>query len=178
MLTPFFSASDCAAAAARAHLLFAPPDPGLGQGAVRHGAPRLDGDVMQAAVLQRPFAVDCTGRLVLVDHRPRGDELVVHEVQLQLVHHQGLAHGALEELDLPRGVVAHPEVPDLPGRLQRVERCGDLLGLGQGIRAVEEEDVDIVGFQPAQARIDRVQDVFPAEIVAAKPAFHGVVLEP
>ena len=83
------------------------------------------------AVLEGAGAMRGPGRLVLVYDGSLRDELVVHQVDLQLVHNEGLAHGLFQELDLPGRVIAHAEVAHLAGSVQGVEGRGDFLRLGK-----------------------------------------------
>ena len=59
----------------------------------------------------------------------------------------GWRHRLLQQVDLPRRLVRHPEGADLAGRLELVEGAGDLVRLDQGVRAVQQQDVEVVGLQ-------------------------------
>lgn len=57
----------------------------------------------------------------------------------------------LQHLHLHGVVVADAEVTHLAGFLEVAERTGDFLRLRQGIRAVDEQRVQMIGVQLAQA---------------------------
>ena len=58
-------------------------------------------------------------------------------------------------------------MPDLPASPQNVEGFGYLLRLHEGVRAVEQQEVHIVGFQPAEAPLHRAEDVLLGKVVDA-----------
>jgi hypothetical protein len=71
-------------------------------------------------------------------------------------------------LQLPAGVVARPEVPHLPGPHQTVE-CGQrLLQGGRLVEGVYLIEVDVVGTEPAQARVHRGEDVLAPRTVIVR----------
>ncbi len=55
----------------------------------------------------------------------------------------------------------------LARRAQALEGLGDLLGLHQRIRAMQQQDVQALGPRPLQAGLDRLDDVAAGQVVAA-----------
>ena len=79
------------------------------------------------------------------------DDRRVRDRQLQLVGDDRLAHGLLQQVDLPRRVVRDAERPHLAGGLELVEGAGDLLGLDERVGPVQQQDVDVVGARAPRA---------------------------
>ena len=95
--------------------------------------------------------------------------------KLHLVGNKRLADVTLEELDLRRRVVRDSEVANLAGVRQLVEGACHLFRLDEGIGAVQEEDVDVVGVERSQRPIDGLDDVFVGE-VEIRPVLHDAGL--
>ena len=70
----------------------------------------------------------------------------------------------LQQLDLPGRVVRDAERPHLAGRLELVERARDLVGLDEGVGAVQQQDVDVVGLQRGERAVHRLDDVLVREV--------------
>jgi hypothetical protein len=88
----------------------------------------------------------------------------VRDRQLELVRDDWLPHRPLEKTDLPRRLVRHPEGAYLAGGLELVECSRNLVRLDEGIRAVQQQDVDVVGLQGAQGPVDRADQMFIREV--------------
>jgi hypothetical protein len=89
----------------------------------------------------------------------------LEQAHLQLVRHHGGFQPVLQRLDLRPGHVGHAQLPDLAFRHQLPDGGSHLRRVGQGVRAVQQEDVHVVRPQPLQAFVDPLQDGFAAEIV-------------
>ena len=72
----------------------------------------------------------------------------VGQGKLELVCYDGLAHAFFEQLNLRRIVVGNAEMAHLAGGFQQVEGFRYLLRLHERIRAVQNENVQIVRAQP------------------------------
>ena len=72
---------------------------------------------------------------------------------------------------VPAGEVRAADVADLAGAHQVVERAQHLLDRRQGVEAVQLIEVDVVGAQPPQARLDRPDQVIArrADVVGPGP---------
>jgi hypothetical protein len=128
--------------------------------------PRLDGDVVQAAVVDDAATVE-GDRLLFGEHvcsNTLGDDRCVGDRELQLVGDDGLTHVTLQQVDLPRRVVGNSEVAHFSRRLELVERTRDLLGLDEGIGAMQQQDVDAVGLQGVERPVNGLDDVFVREV--------------
>ena len=68
--------------------------------------------------------------------------------------------------DHPRGRVRDADVQDLPGRHEIVERAHDLGDGRHPVPHVQPQEVDVVGAQPTQARLERLHEVLA--VVAAR----------
>ncbi len=140
------------------------------KGPVLEGGPALDGDLVDAAEVERA-AVAVDGLVAEhVDVHAGADGGGVGGAHLQLVRHEGLAHAGLEELDLVGTHVAHAKVADLARGLELVEGGRHLFGLHERIWAVEQEDVQVIRLQALEDAVDRAHDVVVREVVAhARP---------
>ena len=78
-----------------------------------------------------------------------------------------LPHGALEQLDLAGRLVRDAEVAHLARIRQLVERRGDLLRLDQGVGAVQQQHVEVVGAQRRERLVDGGEDVLLREVEEA-----------
>ena len=64
-------------------------------------------------------------------------------------------------------MVGNAEIADLAAAFQGVEGLGHLLRLHEGIRAVEQEHVQVIRVQPLQNAVHGGEDMRPGEIVHA-----------
>ncbi len=151
-----------------------------GEEAGLEGRPGLDGDVVQAAVVDDATAVEGE-RLLLGEHvgrDPLRDDRRVGDRELELVGHDRLADVLAQQVDLSRGVVRDAERPHLAGGLELVEGARDLLGLDERVGAVQQQDVDAVGAQSGQRTLDRLEDVLVGEVeVRTLPHDSGLRLD-
>ena len=117
--------------------------------------PRLNGDAVEAAVVHDATAVEGHGLIEAVHVRgdTLGDDRRVRDRQLQLVGHDGLSNGGLQQVDLPRRVVRDAEGAHLARRFELIERAGDLIGLDQRVGAVQQQNVDVVGARVLAANL-------------------------
>ncbi len=63
---------------------------------------------------------------------------------------------------VPRGDIRQPDVPDLAGPHQIVERAHDFLHGSQHVPGVHEIEIDVVGSESAQRAFERAQNVLAA----------------
>ncbi len=127
--------------------------------------PGLQRHVVQPRVVQDVVvAVDRLVEATHVRHEALRDDVRVRDAQLHLVERERLLHGLLQQLDLPGGVVRDAEVVHLAGRVQLVEGLRDLFRLDQGVGAVQQQDVDVVGAEGGERLLDRGQDVLVREV--------------
>ena len=101
-----------------------------------------------------------------------GDQRRVRDAQLHLVRDQRLRKRTLEQLDLAGRLVRDAEGAYLARALQLVEGQGDVLRLDQGVRAVEQQDVEVVGPECRERLIHRSQDVLAREVEVAVADAH------
>ncbi len=135
--------------------------------AASDGGPRLHGDFVQAAVVEQAGGKGGSrAGAALVGAEALGNERVLGEGELELVGDERLAEMAAEQLDLAGRVVAHAEMADLAGGLQRIEGAGDLGGLDERVGAVEEQDVEVGNLKAAQDGLGGADDMAVAEVVA------------
>jgi hypothetical protein len=139
-------------------------DPGEELGLERR--PGLQRDPVDAAVVDDATAVERHRLLERVHVHPDTlrDRRRVGDRDLDLVGDEILLDRRLEQVDLPRGVVRDAERTHLAGRLERVERAGDLLRLDERVGAMEQQHVDVVGPQRLQRSLDRRHDPFVREV--------------
>ena len=76
---------------------------------------------------------------------PCAKRLACGDAELHLVEQQRLLHRGLQQLDLPRRLVGDAEVAHLARRMQRVEGLGDIVGLDQRVRPVQQQHVEVLG---------------------------------
>ena len=109
---------------------------------------------MQAAVIERTaVAVHGEVRRLVVHVERLVDELRLLERELQLVDVERLLYVLFQQLDLHGHQVADAEKAHLARLFEDVEGLGDLLRLKQHIRAVQQERIEIIHVQAAQAVI-------------------------
>lgn len=120
-----------------------------GQGAAGHGRPGDQADARVVAVGDHLVLLLAVDQVVVVLH---GDELV-----------PAVALGdVLELLELPRRHARGPDVADLAGLDDVVQRPHDLLPGHGAVESVDLQHVDVRP-QPGDALVHRVNNVFPAE---------------
>ena len=141
--------------------------------------PGLDRNVMQAAVVQHavvPADGPVGGQVVQV--QAAVNQLALVQGELQLVEHQGLLHILLQQFQLSGRHVAHAEVPHLAACRQLVEGFRHLFRIKQQVRAVEQQGIQVVGLQPAQARLGVFHDIVPAPVEFSRiPADTALALQ-
>ena len=93
------------------------------------------------------------------------DHAGVHHAHLHLVEQQPAVNGLLQYLDLHGVMVADAKVAYLAGFLQVTEGAGDFLRLGQRVRAVDEQRVQMIGVQLAQAVFRTGNDVLVGRVI-------------
>ena len=81
------------------------------------------------------------------------------DAELHLVHDERLVQRRGEQFDLPWGVIRHPELAHLSRAVQRVESGRHLIGFDQGIRAVQQQEVEVVGLEGGEGLINGTEDV-------------------
>ncbi len=91
--------------------------------------------------------------------------------ELKLVRDQGLLHVALQELDLPGGVVRDAERPHLARRVELLERPRNLRRLDEGVGPVKQEDVDAVRAERGERVVNGFDDVL-VRVVEVRPVGH------
>ena len=69
-----------------------------------------------------------------------------------------------QEVDLTGRVVGDPEGTDLARGGEVVERAGDLVRLDEGVGAVQQKDVDVVGPECCEGSLDGRDDVLVGEV--------------
>ena len=93
----------------------------------------------------------------------------MRDAELHLVEQQWLTHGGFEQFDLSRRLVRHAEVPHLARCMQRVERLGDILGLNQRIRPMQQQNIEIIGAQRPERALYRLDDMLGRKVEIAGP---------
>ena len=142
--------------------------------------PCLDGDVVQAAVVED--AQVSADRLVERGHVHRdalGDDRGVGDRQLHLIGHQGLPDVALEQNSIWPGVwLETPNARTLPAACSSSKAFATSSGSTRGIGAMQQQDVDVVGVQGLQGALDALDDVGVGEVeVRPVPDDAGLGLE-
>ena len=94
----------------------------------------------------------------------RRDERGVRDGELELVRDDRLLDVTAQQLDLARCVVRDPERPHLARGVQVGERARDLLGLDEGVGAVQQQDVEVVGAQGLERALDGRDEVLVREV--------------
>ena len=87
------------------------------------------------------------------------DEQVVERLLADQAHQVSPGSCGLSVGDVPAGEVATPGVKDLARLHRHLDRLPDLLPRCVPIDVVELVEIDVVGLQPAQARIERLANV-------------------
>ncbi len=135
--------------------------------AILERRPGLDRDVVQAAVIQDGAVADDG----LVDFHIYIDAGVDHagvgDAELELVEDELLLDELLEKLDLHGILVANAKVLDLATGFEDVKSFGNLLRFDEGVGAVKQEHVNVIGAQALEAAIHGFEDVLFGEVEAA-----------
>jgi len=93
-----------------------------------------------------------------------GDHGRIRDAELELVGDNGLVEIFLQQPDLHRLLIGYTKVAHFATLVQAVKCLCHFLRLNQGIRPVQQQDVEIVCFQPFQAAVHRSKDMFPGKI--------------
>ena len=142
-------------------------DEGALEEAELEGRPGLNRDLFESAVLEdAAVAVDSVVPLH-VDRDAVVDHSGVHDAELELVGDDRHGERRLEQFHLGRVEVAHAKVTDFALGFELDEGLGDLFGLHQGVGAVEEKTVNVVGVEAGENFVDGLENIFFAEVEKA-----------
>jgi len=130
---------------------------------VGHGRPCLGGHSAGTVPFKRAVGRVAGARLALLRHHAAVQQAGPQQAEFDLVGHRREA-GLAVQVEQRRREVGHPEVHHLAAGVQLGERGQDLLRLGQQVRPVQQQDVDVFGPEPPQAALHRGDDVFPGKI--------------
>lgn len=72
--------------------------------------------------------------------------------------------GTPEQVQKRGREVGNPKGKHLPGRLQLGKGSQNLLGIGEEVRPVQEQQIQVIHAQSAQAPLDRIKDVAAGKI--------------
>ncbi len=134
--------------------------------AVEERRPRLYSHFLQSAIFNHA-AVPAAARLITDIHiEPCINGRAVGHGILNLVDAQGLRQAAVQQLYLHGIMVADAKGADFSGLFQDIESLRHLLRLHQRVRAVQQQDVDVVRAKPLQAAVHGFQYMFLRKIVA------------
>src|SRR6202007_1298111 len=83
----------------------------------------------------------------------------VNWVIFDLVHKDWLINKRSEQFDLRWRMVADPEFSNFACSLQTIESLSNLLRLDKRVGSMQKQDVQVVGTQPLQASLNRLDNV-------------------
>ena len=118
----------------------------------RQRAPGHRGDSLNQALIQRAV----------------GERVQLGQADFHLVRHQRHRTGRLQRGHQGRTKVADAEVADFAGGLELRKRLGDLLGISQEIRPVQQVKVNRLDAQPSERLLAGVDDMRRREVVARR----------
>ena len=124
----------------------------------------MDGDLLESAIVENAAVVVDRVRELGVGRDATVDHAGVGDAELELVGLQLHGQTGLEKLDLAGVEVAYAEISDAATIVKFIEGFGDFLGFDQGVRSVEEEDVEIIGGESLEDSVDGVEDVGLREV--------------
>ena len=134
--------------------------------AVEERRPCLYSHFLQSAIFDHA-AVPAAARIITDIHiEPCVNGGAVGHGILYLVHAQGLCQAAVQQLYLHGIMVADAKGADFSGLFQDVESLRHLLRLHQRVRAVQQQDVDVIGLKALQAAVHGLQYVFLGKVIA------------
>lgn len=126
--------------------------------------PRLNRDIVQAAEVQHA-AVTVNGGFVFHIYVNAGrNHRRVRDAQLQLIGDDRLFDVFLQQLNLHRVLVGHAEMAYFARGMQLVERLRNLFGFYQGIGTMQQQHIEIFGFQTLQNAVHRRQNMLFREV--------------
>lgn len=129
--------------------------------------PRLNGDVIETAVVENHSVTVYARVLVHVHVETAVDHSGVGNAELELIYENASLrlHILIEQFNLVGIVVRHAEVSDLFAVVEDVERLGNSFRLTKSIGTVEKQKIKIIHFKSLQTLFYAGNDVFLIEIV-------------
>ena len=103
---------------------------------------------MEPAVVEQTSVVVNRARCLHINFHAVGDKIGNRNAELYLINNELLADIFLQKCNLHRLVVGNTEMADLSALKQNIKRCCNFFWLYKGVRAVEQQKIEIIGLQP------------------------------
>ena len=102
------------------------------------------------------------------------DRVHVQQVELDLVGRQRPLHEAVEQIELRGRIVRNARGPDLAFPQQLIEAAGRVVGAGQPVGPMDQEQFDVIGAEQAERFLQALDHPRAAGVVVGRVAI-GVI---
>ena len=103
---------------------------------------------MEPAVVEQTSVVVNRARCLHINFHAICNKVGNRNAELYLIGNEWLADIFLQQCNLHRLVVGNTEMADLSALKQNIKRCCNFFWLYEGVRAVKQQKIEIIGLQP------------------------------